>query len=121
LIELVRKLVLARGRWQSYKKTRVGGAVDFVLDSTVLSTPYAMSFGGFVNLATSLWLGAGGVVASLIDANAARRKKRSEPGDAGELPSDMTGTSLFGGGLIAGDALAALGLGLIALAGLVVG
>jgi uncharacterized oligopeptide transporter (OPT) family protein len=121
LIELVRKLVLARERWQSYKKTRVGGAVDFVLDSTVLSTPYAMSFGGFVNLATSLWLGAGGVVARLIDANAARGKKRSEPGDAGELPSDMTGTSLFGGGLIAGDALAALGLGLIALAGLVVG
>jgi uncharacterized oligopeptide transporter (OPT) family protein len=121
LIELVRKLVFAGERWQSYKKTRVGGAVDFVLDSTVLSTPYAMSFGGFVNLATSLWLGAGGVVASLIDANAARRKKRSEPGDAGELPSDMTGTSLFGGGLIAGDALAALGLGLIALAGLVVG
>jgi hypothetical protein len=43
------------------------------------------------------------------------------PGDDGELPSDMTSTSLFGGGLIAGDALAALGLGLIALAGLVVG
>jgi uncharacterized oligopeptide transporter (OPT) family protein len=121
LIELVRKLVLARERWQNYKKTRVGGAVDFVLDSTVLSSPYALSFGGFVNLATSLWLGAGGVVASLIDARAARRKKRGTPGDDAALPSDMTSTSLFGGGLIAGDALAALGLGLIALGGLVVG
>ena len=66
----------ASERWQSYKKTRAGGAVDFVLDSTVLSSPYAMSFGGFVNLATSLWLGAGGVVASLIDARGAREEAR---------------------------------------------
>ncbi|MEO8310869.1 MAG: OPT/YSL family transporter [Caldimonas sp.] len=120
LIELVRKLWFASDRWQRYRKTRAGGAVDFVLDSTVLSSPYALSFGGFVNLATSLWLGAGGVVASLIDARAARRKKQGQPGDEGALPSDMTGTSLFGGGLIAGDALAALGLGLIALGALVV-
>ena len=121
LIELVRKLWFASERWQNYKKTRAGGAVDFVLDSTVLSSPYALSFGGFVNLATSLWLGAGGVVANLIDARAARRKKTGAPGEDGELPSDMTSTSLFGGGLIAGDALAALGLGLIALGALVVG
>ncbi|MDQ6638511.1 MAG: OPT/YSL family transporter [Pseudomonadota bacterium] len=121
VIELVRKVALTSERWLRYKKTRAGGAVDFVLDSTLLSSPYAMSFGGFVNLATSLWLGAGGVVASLIDARAARKKQRNAPGDDGELPSDMTGTSLFGGGLIAGDALAALGLGLIALGALVVG
>ena len=117
----MRKFLFTSKRWLAYKKTRSGGAVDFVLDSTVLSSPYAMSFGGFVNLATSLWLGAGGVVASLIDARAAREKRRHVPGNDGELPSDMTGTSLFGGGLIAGDALAALGLGLIALGALVVG
>ena len=35
-IELVRKLWFASERWQRYKKTRAGGAVDFVLDSTVL-------------------------------------------------------------------------------------
>jgi hypothetical protein len=122
LIELARKLWLTSERWQRYKKTRAGGAVDFVLESSVLSSPYAMSFGGFVNMATSLWFGAGGVVASLLDANAAREKtKRHAPGDDGELPADMTSSSLFGGGLIAGDALAALALGLIALAGLVVG
>jgi uncharacterized oligopeptide transporter (OPT) family protein len=120
-IELVRKAVFTSERWRRYKQTRAGGAVDFVLDSTLLSSPYALSFGGFVNLATSLWLGAGGVFASLIEARAARRKRRDAPGDDGELPSDMTATSLFGGGLIAGDALAALGLGLVALAGLVVG
>ena len=121
LIELVRKVAFTSERWLRYKQTRAGGAVDFVLDSTLLSSPYAMSFGGFVNLATSLWLGAGGVVASLIDARAARQKQRNAAGDDGGLPSDMTGTSLFGGGLIAGDALAALGLGLIALGALVVG
>ena len=121
LIELVRKVVFASERWQRYRKTRSGGAVDFVLDSTLLSSPYALSFGGFVNLATSLWLGAGGVVANLIDARKAQQKKRGVPRAGGELPSDMTGTSLFGGGLIAGDALAALGLGLVALGGLVVG
>ena len=121
LIELVRKIVFASERWAAYKKTRSGGAVDFVLDSTVLSSPYAMSFGGFVNLATSLWLGAGGVVASLLDARARAQEEARRPGEDGELPADMTGTSLFGGGLIAGDALAALGLGLIALGALVVG
>jgi uncharacterized oligopeptide transporter (OPT) family protein len=121
VIELIRKFAFTRDGWLRYKKTRTGKAVDFVLDSTVLSSPYALSFGGFVNLATSLWLGAGGVVASLLDARAARQKQRNAPADDGELPSDMTGTSLFGGGLIAGDALAALGLGLIALGSLVVG
>ena len=123
-IEVVRKLLFTRDGWLRYKGTRSGRVVDFVLDSTVLSSPYALSFGGFVNIATAAWLGAGGVVASVIEALNARgtasRSERDAPGDDGELPSDMTGTSLFGGGLIAGDALAALGLGLIALAGLVI-
>jgi uncharacterized oligopeptide transporter (OPT) family protein len=120
-IELVRKILFTSRRWLAYKETRTGGVVDFALDSSVLASPYALSFGGFFNLPTSLWLGAGGVVSSLIDARRARAKSQRVPGDDGELPSDMTGTSLFGGGLIAGDALAALGLGLIALGALVVG
>jgi uncharacterized oligopeptide transporter (OPT) family protein len=78
----------------------------FVLDAIVLPSPYALSFGGFVNLPTSLWLGAGGVVGTLVEARAPRRA---------DLPADMSGTSLFGGGLIAGDALAALGLGIAGL------
>ncbi len=124
-IEIFRKAVFAGDRWRRYKSTRTGRVVDFVLDSTVLSSPYALSFGGFVSLPTSLWLGAGGVVSGLIDSRtAAKRALRGRsvgPGDDAELPADMTGTSLFGGGLIAGDALAALALGLIALGGLVVG
>jgi hypothetical protein len=69
-----------------------------------------MSFGGFVNLPTSLWFGAGSVAASLWEALAPRR-----PATVGELPQDMSATSLAGGGLIAGDALAALVLGLVGL------
>ncbi|MBL0394783.1 OPT/YSL family transporter [Ramlibacter monticola] len=75
----------------------------FVLDAIVLPSPYALSFGGFVNLPTSLWLGAGGVVASLVERFAPRKQRA--------LPEDMSGTSLFGGGLIAGDAIAALAIG----------
>jgi uncharacterized oligopeptide transporter (OPT) family protein len=79
---------------------------SFVVDAVLLPSPYALSFGGFVNLPTSLWLGAGGVVASVIEARAPKKR---------DLPEDMSGTSLFGGGLIAGDALAALGLGIAGL------
>ncbi len=95
-IEIFRKVVFASDRWLRYKETRNGRAVDFVLDSTVLSSPYALSFGGFVSLPTSLWLGAGGVVASLIDARTASTRalsgKRTGPGDDAELPPDMTST-----------------------------
>jgi hypothetical protein len=40
------------------------------VDAVLLPSPYALSFGGFVNLPTALWLGAGGVVASLLEAKA---------------------------------------------------
>ena len=51
-----------------------------MLDAIVLPSPYALSFGGFVNLATSLWFAAGGVVASVIDAPDG--KNRGAPGEA---------------------------------------
>ncbi|MDB5953930.1 OPT/YSL family transporter [Ramlibacter sp.] len=90
-IEAARKILKPRAFW---------------LDAVVLPSPYALSFGGFVNLPTSCWFGAGGVVASLLE----RRTQKDRA-----LPEDMSGTSLFGGGLIAGDALAALGLGIAGL------
>lgn len=80
---------------------------SFLVDAVLLPSPYAASFGGFVNLPTSLWFGAGGVASGLL---AARRPQRRD------LPEDMSGTSLFGGGLIAGDALAALAIGVAGLA-----
>lgn len=84
---------------------------SFLVDAVLLPSPYALSFGGFVNLPTSLWFGAGGWAAGL----AARvTPKRAD------LPEDMSGTSLFGGGLIAGDALAALAIGVVGLVAVVV-
>lgn len=83
---------------------------SFVVDAVLLPSPYAMSLGGFVNLPVALWFGAGGVAASLLES---RARKDSD------LPPDMSGTSLAGGGLIAGDALAALAVGVAGLLALV--
>ena len=115
ITEVLRKLKAASAAYQRFvARDKVGFSVDFVLDSFIIPSPYASSFGGFVNIATSAWLCAGGVVSSLIN-TLAPKKTASED----ELPSDMSSTSLFGGGLIAGDALAALALGVIGLLALV--
>jgi hypothetical protein len=116
VIELLRKLIKSNPGYQRFAAEGRGGRVtDFVLDAIVLPSPYALSFGGFVNLHTSLWFGGGGVLSSLMDSWAQRR-----PGEQKHaLPSDMSTSSLLGGGLIAGDALAALGLGIAGLLGTV--
>ena len=103
-------------RW----KAGSGGAkaADFVIDAVLLPSPYAYSFGTFLGLATSAWFAAGGVVASLADSF--KSKRVGQPGEDA-LPSDMSTISLIGGGLIAGDALAALGLGLVGLAATLLG
>ena len=72
-------------------------------------------FGGFVNLPTSAWFAAGGVVASIANSMPKRKDQ------AAALPEDMSTASLVGGGLIAGDALAALGLGVAGLLATVFG
>jgi uncharacterized oligopeptide transporter (OPT) family protein len=108
--ELLRKIIKSRGAYQRFVKAgKVGFSTDFLLDAVVLPSPYASSFGGFVNLLTSAWFAAGGVFASFV--NSLPRDKDKAP----VLPEDMSTTSLVGGGLIAGDALAALGLGIAGL------
>jgi uncharacterized oligopeptide transporter (OPT) family protein len=115
--EFLRKFLFSRSAYQRFKQSgKAGFATDFTLDAILLPSPYASSFGGFVTLGTSMWFGAGGIVSSAINSLQARQQKAHDP-DA--LPSDMSATSLVGGGLIAGDALAALGLGLAGLAALV--
>ena len=94
-------------------ESRVGYATGFALDAFVLPSPYAYAFGFFLNLSGSAWFGAGGAFSSLYNTWSERRGRRA--GEAAPLPSDMSPTSLVGGGLIAGDALAALTLGLIGL------
>ncbi|MHA7683577.1 OPT/YSL family transporter [Cupriavidus sp. PET2-C1] len=109
-IAALRLLVKSWPRYQRFAQAgRGGGVADFLLDTVVLPSPYASSFGGFVNLPTSAWFALGGVVASVLNS---LRKPEDAP-DA--LPEDMSTTSLVGGGLIAGDALAAVGLGIAGL------
>ncbi|MCA6216590.1 OPT/YSL family transporter [Ideonella sp. B7] len=111
-VELLRKIIKSRAGYQRFVAGgKLGQSTDFLLDAVVLPSPYAWSFGGFLNLSTSVWFGLGGVISSLINA---LPQKKPAPGEE-ELPADMSSTSLIGGGLIAGDALAALGLGVIGL------
>ncbi len=121
--ELLRKLVKSLAAYKTFVASgRAGFATDFILDAVVLPSPYASSFGGFVNLPTSLWFGAGGLLSSALNtfsekkkAAAATATKDAPAGDAEELPEDMSTTSLVGGGLLAGDSLAALALGIYGL------
>ena len=109
--ELLRKLIKSRIAYQRFVKSgRVGFSTDFMLDAVVLPSPYASSFGLFLNLATSAYFAAGGIFGSLLSA----LPKKKDDAEAA-LPADMSTASLVGGGLIAGDAIAALTLGLIGL------
>ena len=111
-IELARKAIRRNAAYKRFVASgRSGFATDFVVDAIVLPSPYAFSFGGFVNLHTSLWFGAGGIASSAFNA----LFKPKPVAGSKTLPEDMSSTSLFGGGLIAGDALAALGIGIAGL------
>ncbi|MBU6484796.1 MAG: OPT/YSL family transporter [Betaproteobacteria bacterium] len=108
--EVLRKVIKSRPGYKRFAGSgKVGFTTDFLLDAVVLPSPYASSFGGFLNLPTSSWFAAGGALSSFV--NSLPRRKTQAPA----LPSDMSTTSLVGGGLIAGDALAALGLGIAGL------
>ncbi|HKU48230.1 MAG TPA: OPT/YSL family transporter, partial [Burkholderiales bacterium] len=116
--EAVRKLVKANIRYREWSQRGAGYVFDLCFDCLLVPSPYASSFAGFVEFATSMWFGAGGVVASLWNfalKRAAPARKASE--DA--LPEDMSMVSLVGGGLIAGDSMAALVLGVLGLLSLV--
>jgi uncharacterized oligopeptide transporter (OPT) family protein len=98
---------------QGYRRfiagSRHGFATGWVMDAILLSSPYALSFGGFVDFRTALWFAAGGVLTSLLNTFV---KRRPEDHD---LPEDMSTLSLVGGGLIAGEALYALALAILGL------
>ncbi|URF07071.1 OPT/YSL family transporter [Cupriavidus campinensis] len=115
--EVARKAIRASARYRRFAQSGgAGKTVDFLLDAAVLPSPYASSFGGFVNLPAAAWMAAGGVLASVVESVA---KNRGAPARDAALPEDMSTTSLVGGGLIAGDALAALALGVAGLVAVV--
>jgi len=114
--EILRKLIKRDQRYRGWSREARGGRVfDFILDSFILPSPYASSFGGFVELQTCWWWAGGGVLGSLYETITAWRNARKGRSAAGELPADMSTTSLIGGGLIAGDSLAALSVGILGL------
>ena len=109
--EILRKLLK---NWGAYKRWvasgQIGFGADFMIDAVILPSPYASSFGGFVDFASSLWLGVGGILASY--AETVKGEVKSLGSKADDLPDDMSTNALVGGGLIAGDSLAALGVGI---------
>jgi uncharacterized oligopeptide transporter (OPT) family protein len=116
LIELTRKLIKNGRRFKEFAvQTRAGRIVSFLMDAVFLPSPYAFAFGGFVERVSVYWWAIGGVVASLYELAEARFFRPASKAVEGELPSDMSTMSLVGGGLIAGDALAALAVALFGL------
>jgi OPT oligopeptide transporter protein len=116
IIEVLRKLIKSRPSYQRFaSRSRAGRATDFLLDAVVLSSPYASSFGGFVELPTVLWWTAGGLMSALYNGVKARSAAKSAREGSAALPPDMSTMSLVGGGLIAGDSLAALSVGVYGL------
>src|SRR5450432_419230 len=115
VVQVARKALVPRARWKAYVSSGgVGFAVGWVVDALVLPSPYASSFGGFVDLSTSFWMATGGVVASAIATLEARRR-RAAPTTGDPLPEDMSTNSLVGGGLIAGESLYTLVAGIVSL------
>ena len=111
-IQIVRKVLRKSARYQAWALQNKTG--DFVIDALIFASPYASSFGGFVDFTTSLWFGIGGIGASLFNW---REERKDPPLPEGEIIEDMSTTSLVGGGLIAGESLFALAIGLIGLIG----
>ena len=106
------------GKVTSTKRT--GNAFDFSLDCLLLPSPYATSFAGFIEFNTVIWWGIGGAFSTTWNVLAKNRSAKHNAIVHGEeLPEDMSTMSLIGGGLIAGDSIAALILGIIGLLALV--
>ncbi|MBM7113038.1 OPT/YSL family transporter [Archangium primigenium] len=117
-IEVARKLLKRHAGYVRFVNgSRAGFAVGWTLDAVVLASPYASSFGGFVNLSLSLWFGVGGILSSLWNTWSGRGAPQAAgtPGEGETLPEDMSTMSLVGGGLIAGESLYFLVVGLLGL------
>ncbi len=114
--EVLRKLIKRNVRYRRFvQRGRSGAVLDFTLDAIVLPSPYASSFGGFVNVLTVTWFAVGGIIGSLLDFLKQRRQARAATSAGGDVAADMSTPSLVGGGLIAGDSLAALTVGIAGL------
>src|SRR5437879_6777083 len=114
-IEIARKFIKSRAAYKPFKNSRLGKVTDFLLDAVILPSPYASALGGFVELPAVLWWTAGGIGASLFETVQKKFASADRNVAEGEMPADMSTMSLLGGGLIAGDSLAALAVGIYGL------
>lgn len=114
VIEGIRRAVKARAGYHRWVASSRGASlIDLILDCTILASPYASSFGGFVNFNVAAWFAGGSLISSAVQTVTNRRGRDGAGQGAGQpLPEDMSTVSLVGGGLIAGDSLAALSLGI---------
>jgi hypothetical protein len=120
VVQVARRVLFSNAAYLRFKYgSRAGGAADFVVDAVLLPSPYAYSFGTFLSISTTLWFAIGGVISSVAEWFTQRSDSAAGRDDA--LSADMSTTSLVGGGLIAGDSLAALGLGTVGLLATLVG
>lgn len=112
VIQLLRVALKRSRSYQEWKdRSAATKAADFVVDTVLLPGPYASSLGGFVEFPTAFWYGIGGVFSSIWNWVAERSAASKDTGQ----PQDMDTTSLIGGGLVAGEALAFLALGILGL------
>jgi uncharacterized oligopeptide transporter (OPT) family protein len=119
-IQIGRRALGRSQRWRLYQtKGRVGFAIGWCVDAILLASPYASSFGGFVDLSASVWMSVGGVVASFLATLEARRRRAGLTAGGEALPEDMSTNSLLGGGLIAGESIYTLAAGIISLLSLI--
>lgn len=134
--EVARKALHKNARYKAYtrgtdteKPSKTGFTVGWLMDAIFLPSPYASSFGGFVEVMVTVWFAAGGALSSFINTVSEKAKAtrvaperdrlEGKPEDDAELPEDMSTTSLVGGGLIAGESIYALAVGVIGLLKLV--
>ena len=115
-IEVLRRLIKKFPGYKNFAtQSTMGKATDFLLDAVLLPNPYASSFGGFVELNAVLWWTAGGIGSSIFEWLEEKPAAAGQTSGETGLPADMSTMSLVGGGLIAGDSLAALSLGIYGL------
>src|SRR4029079_10494148 len=118
VVAVERRILAASRRYQRFIASGTFGfAIGWIVGAVLLSTPYASSTGGFLELTVSLWFAGGSVVSSLLARKPAPATTPHEPESADGLPPDMSTTSLGGGGLIAGESLYAPGAGIASLLG----
>src|SRR4029078_2376567 len=107
------KLLKSNPGWIAWVKgSRAGYLTDLALDWSLFPSPYAAAFGVFINCGVAAWFASGSLIGSAWQTASSRAPRKPEHEG---LPEDMSAVSLVGGGLIAGDALAALAIGLFGL------